>query len=138
MQDLHFSRGLYCTLHLDSLVESDGLSVCRTSHGDTLDVPVKGAPIDWNQNGIIDDMPMDLWGQDGELAIPWFQVFTAHDAIPPGRVFAYHLQSDENDWVVWKNETVPFLGIEEVKEKAPPFIIRLPDRTRDLKTKVRW
>ncbi|MCB9495367.1 MAG: hypothetical protein H6686_00580 [Fibrobacteria bacterium] len=135
MQDLHFSRGLYCTLHLDSLVESDGISVCRTPHGDTLAVPVKGTPIDWNQNGIIDDLPIDLWGQDGELAIPWFQVFTAHDAIPPGRVFAYHLQSDENDWVVWKNETVPFIGVGGYKI---PHIVGLPDFGWDLKHMADW
>lgn len=133
LSDLHYSRGVYCGLRLDSLVEAEGISRCRDPHGDSLPSRVLGTPIDWNQNGVIDVFPVDMWGDSGEVSIPWWMGFSATE--PAVQFLNSPLQQDENDWLVWMKECMPFIGVSDVQN---PFLVRINDRRQDLKRKVVW
>jgi hypothetical protein len=133
LQDLHYSRGVYCGLRLDSLVEADGIARCRDWHGDSLPARVPGTPIDWNQNGVIDALPVNLWGVNGEASTPWWMGFS-QDA-PAVSFLGSPYQQDENDWQVWMKECKPFIGLSGNKGT---FLVGIPDRGQDLKAGVKW
>ncbi|MCB9497013.1 MAG: hypothetical protein H6686_09045 [Fibrobacteria bacterium] len=135
MEDIHFSRGLYCPLKLDSLVESEGISLCRTPHGDTLPFQQSGTPIDWNQNGVIDAGYVDLWGQNGENGVPWFLAPSSVDTIPASQSLPSRIQYDENDWVTWMQETDPFIG---VAGNRVVFQVKISQNPYDLKRMAIW
>lgn len=127
--DLRFSRGVYCSLDLQGLDERTGISVCADIRGTRLAAPILGTPIDWNQNGVIDAAPVDLWGTDSGSV--WFQ--------SAFRTPWYHAKDvkvhrDMNDWATMMLANEPFIGVEGGR----PFTIRLPDRGKDVKGVAVW
>jgi hypothetical protein len=134
LQDIRFSPGQHCDLRLDSLIEFDGISLCRNRRGEPLPVRETGTPIDWNQNGVIDMQAVDLWGTAGEASVPWFLELTT------GRpIFRSIRQFDRNDWVLWATTEKPFIGVvEKDAGTSTEFLVGEPAFRRDLKRVVSW
>lgn len=126
--DLRYSRGVYCSLDLQRLDERTGISICADIRGTRLAAPILGTPIDWNQNGVIDASPVDLWGTDS--AGTWFQ--------SAFRTPWYHakdvkIHRDMNDW-----NTMHMASTFAGWNGGGGFTISIPDRRRDVKGVTSW
>lgn len=135
LQDIRFSPGENCDLRVDSLLEYEGISICRNRRGELFPTRIVGTPIDWNQNGVIDLQPVNLWGVGGQASVPWFMYFSETGG---AKAFSYPKHLDRNDWAEWIRQA-PFIGIDEINNKKnSPFLIGEVPLMRDLKRTVSW
>lgn len=129
--DLRYSRGIYCKLDMRALNEATGISICADARGTPLPDTIHGTPIDWNQNGVIDAQPVNLWSNSGD----WF--LRIADSGKPLYITSWEWPEsiDENDWTTMQLNCHPFIGSDPWKE---PFMILLQDRGHDLMGVTSW
>lgn len=121
--------------------EWEGISRCRDSHGQELATPLAGTPIDWNQNGIIDMTPVDLFGSPlcsgwdcgGDMEVPFFVKLNG-EANPLNVAFDVARQQDHPDWSIISLEKGPYGSWDPVD----PLIKFLPDSRKSLIGEFTW
>ena len=137
VRDIRFSRGIYCDITLDGLKEWEGISRCRDQHGRELSAPVSGTPIDWNQNGVIDLQPVDLYGSCqkspciGDQEVPHF-VRLQSESEPVLGAFHEPYQEDHPDWTIIALWSGPYGW----RTRRDPIFVQ--STGRDMKDKFSW